>query len=297
MFKRILAIAIVLSLSGLAFAANTATITTTGIGNTANVTQSGDLNIATIEQIADISTASQEQTGYRNEAGIRQGTASNPTISETATQIQIGEDNHAIIEQPKEDIATSCIGYQFQEGSNNSVTAKWWYSSNSTTIQVQKGTYNVAVASQVGNDGYIYQEQEGMYNFALITQGGSLLTGVNTAKQHQIGEYNTTAILQFLTLEKLVEFNQAYVAQDGSYNWAGEEGDVYGIRQEGNYNCASVNQNQDWNRSEVLQHGDSNTVDVTQNGAAGTAGDYVNLLTLTQTGNNNVSTVTQTYIP
>lgn len=296
MCKKILAIAIVLSLSGLAFAANTATITTTGNGNTANVTQSGDLNIATIEQIADTSTASQEQTGYRNEAGIRQGTALNPTISETATQIQIGEDNHAIIEQPKEDIAASCIGYQFQEGSNNSVTASWWYSSNSTTIQVQKGTYNVAEAYQMGNNGDIYQEQDGMYNFALITQGGSLLTGGNTAEQHQIGEYNTTAILQGLTLEKLVEFNQAYVGQNGSYNWAGEGLD-YGIRQEGNYNYASVNQNQDWNRSEVLQHGDSNTVDVTQNGAAGMAGDYVNLLTLTQTGNNNVSTVTQTYSP
>jgi len=297
----------VFAMSGLALAANTATITTTGSGNTANATQSGDLNIATIEQVANNSSATQIQNGLSNTADLDQKgswPAGSTVESETGYQEQVGSNNQATLWQLSDGGSGGNNGNQYQNGTGNTVIA-WQHTISSTVDQDQLGSDNEAHAYQTGYAGYIRQYQEGVQNVAAVDeQGAGGWAAGNKAEQTQIGNWNKSEISQYGTGgAKSAEGNEAYVAQYGHDNWAGEglyNNALFGIYQEGNYNYASITQNDNVNKAEAYQYGDSNTIDITQNGGLGlfgAYGDYVNQCSVTQTGNGNSGSVTQTYSP
>jgi hypothetical protein len=230
--------------------------------------------------------------------------AGSHSLGETGTITQLGTDNVAILRQLADADAGSNIGNQYQDGLANLAVA-WQHTVNSEVDQDQLGDNNEARVYQTGFNGYVRQYQQGLQNIAAVDEqgGGGWVVG-NSATQIQIGNWNKSEISQYGTGgAKSAQGNIAEVYQYGSDNWAGEglySNGLFGILQEGNYNSATVTQNDNVNWSEVFQIGDGNNADVTQNGGAGlygTYGTYVNQSSVSQTGNNNNSVVGQTYVP
>jgi len=293
---------------GMAMAqSNDASISTTGDDNIASITQAGLSNLATIEQIADNSSAIQIQNGESNVADLDQkgGWPSDSKVDgETGYQNQQGNNNHATLWQLADEGNGGNDGNQFQDGSNN-IAVAWQHTVNATVDQDQVGTNNEAMAFQNGFNGYIKQEQNGIQNIATVDeQGGGGWDNGNSAIQIQQGNWNKAQISQYGTGgAKSAQGNSASITQTGDDNWAGEglySNGLFGIYQEGNYNNATVEQNQNVNKSEVFQYGDDNIATVVQNGGTGLFGDYgdfVNKSLINQNGNGNTANVTQTYMP
>ncbi len=303
--KRIIfIIGLSLLIATFAFAQNKSTITTTGNDNTASATQTGS-NEASIEQIANNSTATQLQDGSGNKADLDQKggwPAGSTVLNEIGYQEQTGNNNQATLWQLADGGSGGNNGNQYQEGNGNKVIA-WQHTVNGVVDQDQIGNNNEAHAYQTGFNGYIKQNQNGTANIAAVDEqgGGGWVVG-NKAEQTQTGNWNKSEISQYGTGgAKSGQGNEAYITQIGHDNWAGEglfNNSMWGIYQKGNYNVATVNQNDNVNKSQVFQSGDLNTSTVTQNGGTGLFGDYgmyINQSTVTQTGNNNNCNVTQTY--
>lgn len=295
MFKRILTIpAIVLAVSGLALAANTATITTTGSGNTASATQSGDLNIANIEQIANNSVATQIQIGLSNTADLDQKGGWPPgstVVTESGYQQQVGNNNQATLWQLSDGGSGENNGLQFQEGTGNIVIA-WQHTIHGYVEQTQLGTNNQARIYQVGFNNYAKQLQEGVDNWANIDEQAGGWTAQNKAVQEQGGYRNKSLIAQYGTGgngDKTANGNEAYVTQYGEDNWAGEgynNGGLFGIFQAGDYNYAAISQTGIGNHATITQNGDGNYASQIQNGIGHSS-------TISQTGYDNSATVVQ----
>jgi len=244
MCKRVLTIAAILFvISGLAVAANTATITQVGSDNqaditqqdennshTATITQNGNENQATIDQTADAwgagANATITQTGNLNYAESLVRNGYHAYVDAVITQT--GNENIAIQNFTPGTAWNSTDGTILQDGFSNEAYQTWGYigtdySSKLDATQIGDDNYAEQKSGRNGNDGDVYQE--GDLNYAYQDLGGR----TNIADTSQIGDQN----------------------------WAE-------IHQLGNSNVATQSQTGDLHSSIITQTGNGNTANVVQ---------------------------------
>lgn len=125
-----------------------------------------------------------------------------------------------------------------------------------------------------------------------------ILVEGNASLVVQIGNRNLALIEQIRGVG-----NVAKVLQQGHNNSIGYEyadKKEYGIYQSGSRNYTDIKQFGNQNRSEAFQYGNSNEINIVQHGGTEFFIDYksiVNKSTVSQTGNGNSATITQTFYP
>jgi len=248
-------------------------------------------NQAFIAQIADNNTAAvtQNESSVSNVANVSQsGTYGIATVN----QGQDANFNKATVTQDTKG---------FYGGKYNTATINQTNLSgqNAATIE-QHGIYEVATINQaysaVGNEATI--QQQGYASRASISQY-NVSNSKATIKQDlvtQSGGIDVAEIQQGSTSFAASDKNVATITQDYSYNTAK-------LRQYGNGNTATLTQQigdknvikglgTDADGQYALQQGNNNTLTVTQN--SGTSNYVPNVANVSQIGNGNMATISQT---
>jgi hypothetical protein len=313
-FALFIAIILVVAFSSIGYA-NTGNVTQTGSNQEAYITQSGGTgNTADIVQFtnnngsqksqvvqegnSNTANISQSQTGdgdkVQNTAFLKQvGTSNKGAQNQNAPGSNSGQKVEAWQEGSGNEVSQTIAGgytnsfYSNQKGTGNKST-QWMSASNSKAQILQDGENNTASQNITGsNAGYsggpVLVSQNGNNNTGTQTISGSGSTFSNNADIVQVGEFNVAS-------QNIVGFKNKVTSYQG-----------------GKTNSVTQSQTGDGNYAEAFQSGDNNTIVQTQNGnnnwaKATQIGDFNQstqvqsggaISTVLQTGNNNVSVVTQ----
>ena len=213
-----LVLLLVMGLSGVAFAANTSTVTQTGPMNEATIDQIGDSNVADVTQ---------RNLGFQigARAQVKQDNSVSPTVGNIAT----------IVQPDASDPDPAVIGaYIEQVGDNNYAHQDLVQFSQASIKQV--GDENSAEQYHTGTGHYAFAEQSGSFNVITQTEDGLF----NRAEAWQIG--NSNSITQF----QIGNHNHAYAWQSGNNNFITQN-------QTGDGHSSQVTQNGDNNVARVTQ--------------------------------------------
>lgn len=235
-------------LTSLTFAQNTATVSSEGDRNRVEVNQSGNNISADVSQTGDDNTAGLlqsgtglveadvDQSGNTNQADVHQHASSGHTF--TLIRV-IGDDNTTNVEQ----------------------------GANSTSSQEQTGNYNTADVAQGGSGSQLseaQQTQSGHHNRAAIDQDWA--PKGHAARQEQSGSHNESYITQRQGYN--TARNDALVHQLGNDNYAEVEQTFGGVQSatgpEDMINKVVLEQMDDDNRAWIRQVGDKNQVNLHQ---------------------------------
>jgi hypothetical protein len=236
--------------------ANRATTEQVGNGNAAHISQSaadisGDTMKATAKQTGDGNRSVQLQTNRRNTATITQNNYGYGPVGNHASQVQVGTDAIADIEQKN---GFGNVASQVQTGYIGGTKV----ANGGEAYIDQSGSLNAAFQVQSGI-GIVTIEQTGNSNFAAQTQSGN-----STAETFQTSSSNFALQAQsggdgnFATVSQSVgNGNRSYQTQIGSSNYStvAQIGALNqsSTRQEGNSHYASVRQDGNSNKSTVVQ--------------------------------------------
>lgn len=216
-------------------------------GQDAYVDQLGERNVSTVHQLgAATNYAATIQTGVDNSAYQYQNSWSAGAEGNYGTIIQ--GDTYV---PGSDDLVGDKVG---ELGNGISTEVSGTNSIDNGAVQMQYGNGNEGLIVQFGENNLAKQEQDGLYNAALIGQSGEN----NYANQYQEGDFNAAGIVQ------MGEHNKAYQRQYGEGNMAlsYQEGDHNKVNtyQEGNYALAVTEQIGTGNQALVIQEGQNGQV-------------------------------------
>ena len=252
MYKRILFMAaVVLAISGLALAGNTATLIQTGPDNVGVINQTGDLNQATLAQHASIfhprgHYGEIDQVGLSNWADVYQ----HEHNKHSADVDQLGNENRAqIVSLRNSETATI-----YQEGNLNDAYSRL-HAVSATTLIEQIGNENIA-QQDIGigpmvKDSSFTAIQHGSSNQAYQNMYGTAwgpwpdVNNHGTIEQYGDGNYGFQEIGAG-TLATSPDNNTATLVQTGNSNWSSQS-------QWGSGHSSTVTQTGDGNTSTVTQ--------------------------------------------